>query len=77
LALVLANDGVQHTDPGQRAHDRGVQDEQEQGGVLLADPAVLMILLKGQAGPGEGYDWVECGGCEAGWQVVHHAEGVG
>jgi hypothetical protein len=39
LALVLADDGVQHTGFGQRAHDRGVQQEQEQGGVLLADLA--------------------------------------
>jgi hypothetical protein len=22
-------------------------------------------------GPGEGYDWVECGACGAGWQVPH------
>ncbi len=23
------------------------------------------------------YDWVECGSCEAGWQVAHYAESVG
>ena len=32
LALVLADDGVQHTGLGQRGHDRGVQQQQEQGG---------------------------------------------
>jgi len=25
---------------------------------------------------GEGYDWVECGACGAGWQVAHYAKGV-
>jgi len=23
------------------------------------------------------YDWVECGSCEAGWQVPHYAESIG
>jgi hypothetical protein len=39
LALVLADDGVQHSGLGKRAHDRGVQHQQEQGGVLPADLA--------------------------------------
>ena len=41
------------------------------------DPAVLKFLLKVKPGLGEGYDWVECGCCEAGWQVPHYAESVG
>jgi len=45
--------------------------------VSEADPAVLKILLKVKPGLGEGYDWVECGACGAGWQVAHHAESVG
>ena len=39
------------------------------------DPAVLKVLLK--AAPGEGYDWVECRACDAGWQVPYYAESVG
>jgi hypothetical protein len=31
------------------------------------DPAVLKVLLKVKPGLGEGYDWVECGACGAGW----------
>jgi hypothetical protein len=38
-------------------------------------PAVIKVLLmitdKGDC------DWVECGSCEAGWQVAHYAESVG
>ena len=41
------------------------------------DPAVLKVLLKVKAGTGEGYDWVECGSCGAGWQVPYYAESVG
>jgi hypothetical protein len=26
-----------------------------------------------EPGLGEGYDWVECGACRAGWQVPHYA----
>jgi hypothetical protein len=38
---------------------------------------VLLILLKVQDGAGESYWWVECGSCDAGWQVPHFAERVG
>jgi hypothetical protein len=41
------------------------------------DPSVLRVLLKVKPGLGEGYDWVECGACGAGWQVPHYAESVG
>jgi hypothetical protein len=41
----------------------------------VTDPSVLKVLLKVKPGLGEGYDWVECGACDAGWQV-HHAESV-
>jgi hypothetical protein len=37
---------------------------------------VLKILLKVRPGLGEGYDWVECGACSAGWQVPYF-ESVG
>jgi hypothetical protein len=39
------------------------------------DPGVIKILLK-ISDKGD-YDWVECGSCEAGWQVPHYAESVG
>jgi hypothetical protein len=45
--------------------------------VSATDPAVLRILLKVKPGLGEGYDWVECGAYEAGWQIPHYAESVG
>jgi hypothetical protein len=41
------------------------------------DPGVLKILLKVRPGLGEGYEWVECGGCGAAWQVRYYAESVG
>ena len=41
------------------------------------DPSVLRVLLRVKPGMGEGYDWVECGACDAGWQVPHYAERVG
>jgi hypothetical protein len=34
--------------------------------VSETDPAVLKVLLKVKPGMGEGYDWVEFGGCGAG-----------
>jgi hypothetical protein len=37
------------------------------------DPAILKVLLKIKPGLGEGYDWVECGSCGAGWHVPHYA----
>jgi hypothetical protein len=40
-------------------------------------PPVIKVLLKVKPGLGEGYDWVECGSCAAGWQVPHYAESVG
>ena len=43
--------------------------------VSEADPAVIKVLLK-VIDKGD-YDWVECGGCDAGWQVPHYAESVG
>jgi hypothetical protein len=45
--------------------------------VSETDPTVLKVLLKVKPGLGEGYDWVECGGCGAGWQVPYYAESVG
>jgi hypothetical protein len=45
--------------------------------VSETDPAVLKVLLKVKPGMGEGYDWVECNGCDMGWQVAHFAESVG
>jgi hypothetical protein len=38
---------------------------------------VLKILLKVKPGMGGRYDWVECLGCGAGWQVPHYAESIG
>ena len=35
-------------------------------------PAVIKVLLK-VTDKGD-YDWVECGSCDAGWQVPHYAE---
>ena len=35
------------------------------------DAAVLRVLLKITE---DGYDWVECGSCAAGWQVPHYVE---
>ena len=40
------------------------------------DAALLRVILKVKDGAG-GYWWVECGSCEAGWQVAHYAESVG
>jgi hypothetical protein len=36
------------------------------------DPAILRALLKLTLK--DGYTWVECGGCQAGWQVADCAE---
>ena len=36
------------------------------------DAAMLRVLLK-VTDKGD-YDWVECGACDAGWQVPHYAE---
>jgi hypothetical protein len=36
---------------------------------------VLRLALRVQ--DREGYWWVECSGCDAGWQVPHYAESVG
>jgi hypothetical protein len=44
--------------------------------VSQTDPAMLKVLLKVKPGLGEGYDWVECSACGAGWQVAHYAKGV-
>jgi hypothetical protein len=35
---------------------------------------MLWVLLK-FTDKGD-YDWIECGSCEAGWQVAHYAESV-
>jgi hypothetical protein len=40
--------------------------------VSVADPVILRALLKVQ--DKEGYAWVECGSCAAGWQVPDYAE---
>jgi hypothetical protein len=45
--------------------------------VFETDPPVLKILLKVKPGLRPGYSWVECGACDAGWQVAHFAERVG
>jgi hypothetical protein len=45
--------------------------------IAETDRGVLKVLLKVKPGMGEGYDWVECGACDAGWQVPHYAESVG
>jgi hypothetical protein len=39
--------------------------------VTVTDPAVLRVLLK-VTDKGD-YAWVECGSCEAGWQVAFYA----
>ena len=41
------------------------------------DAPVLRVILKVKDGAGGGYWWVECGSCDAGWQVTHYAESVG
>ena len=45
--------------------------------VSESDPDVLRLLLKVKPGLGQGYDWVECGSCAAGWLGPHYAESVG
>jgi hypothetical protein len=45
--------------------------------VSETDSAVLKVLLKVKPGLGEGYDWVECNSCGAGWQVPYFTERVG
>ncbi len=42
--------------------------------VSETDPAILRTLLKVQ--DNETYAWVECGGCNSGWQVPYFAEGI-
>jgi len=44
----------------------------------VTDPAMLRAVLR--VTRKDGYDWVECNGCDIGWQVAHFAEsaqGVG
>jgi hypothetical protein len=43
--------------------------------VSETDPAMIKVLLK--VSDKEGYSWVECGACAAGWQVAHYSESVG
>jgi hypothetical protein len=38
----------------------------------VSDPVILRALLR--ITPKERYAWVECGGCQAGWQVADFAE---
>jgi hypothetical protein len=38
------------------------------------NPATLKVLLK--VSDRDGYWWVQCSGCECGWQVPHHPESV-
>jgi hypothetical protein len=45
--------------------------------VSETDTAALKVLLKVKPGAGGGCDWVECGTCGAGWQVLYYAESVG
>ena len=37
---------------------------------MTSDPALLRAILKVRDGIGGGCWWVECGACEAGWQVA-------
>jgi hypothetical protein len=37
------------------------------------DPAFLAAILKVRDGAGGDYWWVECAGCDCGWQVPHYA----
>jgi hypothetical protein len=37
------------------------------------DPVLLRAILKVRDGAGGGYWWVECAGCDCGWQVPHYA----
>jgi hypothetical protein len=39
------------------------------------NPPMFRVLLK-VTDKGD-YDWVECGSCDAGWQVAHYVESVG
>jgi hypothetical protein len=44
----------------------------------IAERDVLRVALKVKPGAHESYVWVECSGCDCGWQVpVFAAEGVG
>jgi hypothetical protein len=36
---------------------------------------VLLVILKVREGAGGSYWWVQCGTCDAGWQVPHYAAG--
>jgi hypothetical protein len=38
-----------------------------------SDPGLLRALLRVRDGAGGGYWWVECAGCESGWQVPFYA----
>jgi hypothetical protein len=40
----------------------------------VSDRSILLVLLKIRPGLDPGYQWVECGSCSAGWQVLDHAE---
>jgi hypothetical protein len=38
----------------------------------VSDTAMLRALLRVKPGLAEGYEWVECGSCGAGWQVPNY-----
>lgn len=41
----------------------------------VTEPDVIKVLLR--TTEKDGYWWVECAGCEGGWQVAFYADGVG
>jgi hypothetical protein len=44
---------------------------------ILVDDVLRVLRLALRVQDREGYWWVECSGCDAGWQVPHYAESVG
>jgi hypothetical protein len=58
-----------------------VERDRERRGVrgvgVRVDRGPRGVLLKFKDGMGEGYDWVESGSFDTGWQVPYYAESVG
>jgi hypothetical protein len=65
--------GPEFADPLGRSIRRPSHHAGECEYVSETDPAVLKVLVKVKPGLGDGYDWVECAACGAGWQVPHYA----
>jgi hypothetical protein len=38
------------------------------------NPDIIKVLLKVRPGLSPGYQWVECGSCQGGWQVLDYAQ---